>query len=282
VPTLAQLFRRQDDLGFQQNAGLPAFQPPKPPAPPAQPMGQGMGVPRQSFPGRTGPPAMQQRPMGPPSAMMGRPQMQRPLGPPSGMRPQPMGLPQLGQGMSAVAGPMSAMGLPTGQAGMGAPSQGPAQTPDASNVPLPRPQTAMGGMGMAQGGGGNFSGYQITQGFGPTNERLDSAYGGYANFNKGLDFAMPVGTPVGATTGGRVISVGDVGDGWGTRVWVEDAEGNIHNYGHLSGVNVRQGDQVQPGQIVGASGNTGKSTGPHLSYDVRDAQGNYFDPSRFL
>lgn len=119
----------------------------------------------------------------------------------------------------------------------------------------------------------SFTSYPITQGFGPTNEPLDSG-----GFNKGYDFATPLGTPIEALVGGTVISAGDSGDGWGISVKVLDAQGNTHNYGHLSSVNVQPGQTIGTNTLLGASGNTGKSTGPHLSYDVWDANGGYFDP----
>lgn len=122
----------------------------------------------------------------------------------------------------------------------------------------------------------------ITQGFGPTNETLDSGYGGAAHFNKGYDYGIPVGTPIDATVGGTVIAAGDQGDGWGISVKVRDAQGYVHNYGHLSGANVKVGDQIGAGAVVGASGNTGASTGPHLSYDVLDPEGNFVDPGRWV
>lgn len=122
----------------------------------------------------------------------------------------------------------------------------------------------------------------ITQGFGPTNEPLDGPYQGYAHFNKGIDFGAPEGTPVTATVAGTVVSAGDSGDGWGISVKIRDARGYVHNYGHLQAANVQVGATVAAGANVGKVGNTGKSTGPHLSYDVADKTGTYIDPTRFF
>jgi len=124
--------------------------------------------------------------------------------------------------------------------------------------------------------------YQITQGFGPTSEQLDGGYAGYAHFNKGIDFAAPMGTPVRSVVSGTVVSAGDSGDGWGTSVKIRDAYGNTHNLGHLSTAQVQPGQTILAGQLVGASGSTGKSTGPHVSYDVWDPAGNFFDPYQFI
>jgi len=124
--------------------------------------------------------------------------------------------------------------------------------------------------------------YQVTQGFGPTSEQLDGGYAGYAHFNKGIDFAAPMGTPVRSVVSGTVVSAGDSGDGWGTSVKIRDAYGNTHNLGHLSAAQVQPGQTILAGQLVGASGSTGKSTGPHVSYDVWDPAGNFFDPYQFI
>ena len=67
--------------------------------------------------------------------------------------------------------------------------------------------------------------YRVTQGFGPTNEPLDSGWGGYDHFNKGIDFGVPAGTPVRSVVSGTVISAGDSADGWGTSVKIRDANG---------------------------------------------------------
>ena len=120
----------------------------------------------------------------------------------------------------------------------------------------------------------------VTQYFGEDESGLGL---GLTGGNKGWDFGVPEGTPVSAVASGVVISAGPSSDGWGISVKIQDAEGYIHNYGHLSGVNVSVGDQIAPGTIVGASGNTGISTGEHLSYDVLMPDGNTaVDPARWL
>lgn len=126
------------------------------------------------------------------------------------------------------------------------------------------------------------SGGSISQGFGPTDEQLDGPYNGYAHFNKGLDFAVAEGTGVAAVVAGTVVSAGDSGDGWGLSVKIRDANGYTHNYGHLSAINVKPGQKVGAGTAVGAVGSTGKSTGPHLSYDVWGSDGKFVDPTPFI
>lgn len=114
----------------------------------------------------------------------------------------------------------------------------------------------------------------ITQTFGADESGLFPGL----TWNKGVDIGAPLGSPVRAVATGRVVFVGDDGAGWGLRVIIQDDYGNLHSYGHLSRAAVRAGDRIEAGALIGAVGNTGLSTGPHLSYDVRDAAGNYFDP----
>lgn len=123
----------------------------------------------------------------------------------------------------------------------------------------------------------------ITQGFGPTDEPLDGPYNGAPHFNKGYDYGVPSGTTARATVGGTVIAVGDQGDGWGVSTKIRDAQGNVHNYGHLSSnAGLEVGQQVAAGDAAGVTGNTGHSTGPHLSYDVMDKDGRFIDPTPFV
>ena len=123
---------------------------------------------------------------------------------------------------------------------------------------------------------GNFP---ITQGFGASGAQVGNWT---EEFNKGYDYATPGGTPISAVVSGTVIAAGDANDGWGTSVKIRDAQGNVHNYGHLSEARVVVGATVEAGALVGLSGNTGLSTGPHLSYDVSNASGEFFDPWEFL
>jgi hypothetical protein len=97
-----------------------------------------------------------------------------------------------------------------------------------------------------------------------------------------LDIGVPVGTEFYFTTGGTVIHAGAGTDGWGISVKVRDSNGVIHNYGHLSQAGVHVGDTVSAGQPGGLTGNSGASTGPHLSYDTYDGSGRSVDPSPYL
>ncbi len=125
----------------------------------------------------------------------------------------------------------------------------------------------------------------VTQKFGPTSEPLDGSYNGYPHFNKGWDFAVPTGTEIGSNVGGVVTSVSNdpnAPNGWGISVVVKDDNGFLHHFSHLSAASVGMGQMVNIGTVLGKSGSTGASTGPHLSYDVEDNTGKFVDPSRFL
>ncbi len=96
----------------------------------------------------------------------------------------------------------------------------------------------------------------------------------------GYDIALRQGTPIKwGNVPGRVVKVIDDKDprnaGYGNLVIIQDPQGNLHYFGHLkeAPVHLKVGDKVEPGQIIGYSGNTGRSTGPHLHYEIRDAKG---------
>jgi murein DD-endopeptidase MepM/ murein hydrolase activator NlpD len=106
--------------------------------------------------------------------------------------------------------------------------------------------------------------------------RLSSAFGwrsdpfkGVARFHNGIDVAQAYGQDVRAAAAGRVAFSGERGS-YGTTVIVEHAGGRQTLYAHLSTTGVRAGDVVAPGQVIGQSGNSGHSTGPHLHFEVLD------------
>jgi len=92
----------------------------------------------------------------------------------------------------------------------------------------------------------------------------------------GIDIAVPTGSVVRAAAGGTVADAGqDPEYGW--FVLLQHAEGYQTMYGHLSRRLVARGDTVAPGQVIGLSGNTGRSTAPHLHFEIR-RQGASLDP----
>ncbi|WP_373534343.1 M23 family metallopeptidase [Microcoleus sp.] len=103
---------------------------------------------------------------------------------------------------------------------------------------------------------------------------------GHAAMHAGLDFKAATGTPVRATADGKVVDAGRNG-GYGNMVEIDHGNGTATRYAHLSKISVATGDKVTRGTVVGEVGSTGRSTGPHLHYEVRK-HGNAVDPVRFL
>ncbi len=116
----------------------------------------------------------------------------------------------------------------------------------------------------------------ITSRFG---NRLDPFLGRLA-LHAGIDFRAAVGTRITATAPGKVIVAGRNG-GYGNMVEIDHGNGVTTRYAHLSSVLVNVGDHVEAGEAIAKTGNTGRSTGPHLHYEVR-LNGEATDPMRFL
>lgn len=95
-----------------------------------------------------------------------------------------------------------------------------------------------------------------------------SPWTGKPEFHSGLDIPNPVGTPVHAPGDGVVESAG-VSNGNGQTVILNHGQGIVTQYSHLSKIQVKKGDRVRKGEQIAESGNTGKSTSPHLHYEVR-------------
>ncbi|WP_438748160.1 peptidoglycan DD-metalloendopeptidase family protein [Pararhizobium sp. O133] len=116
----------------------------------------------------------------------------------------------------------------------------------------------------------------ITSRFG---NRLDPFLGRLA-LHAGIDFRATVGTRVVATAPGTVIAAGKNG-GYGNMVEIDHGGGITTRYAHLSSILVNVGDRISLGEAIARSGSTGRSTGPHLHYEVR-LNGKAVDPMRFL
>jgi murein DD-endopeptidase MepM/ murein hydrolase activator NlpD len=99
---------------------------------------------------------------------------------------------------------------------------------------------------------------------------------GYHGGHQALDFGVPVGTPVHSTLSGKVVHAGWNDEGYGNLVIVANGPYRAY-YAHLSEIPVSLGQFVQAGAVIGLSGNTGNSTGPHLHYEVR-VNGQEVDP----
>lgn len=96
----------------------------------------------------------------------------------------------------------------------------------------------------------------------------------------GYDLGCPIGTPVAAAADGTVIAAkSGWNGGYGNMVIISHPNGTQTVYGHLSKLNVTTGQNVNDGQIIGATGNSGQSTGPHLHFETRGAKNCYVDDS---
>lgn len=91
---------------------------------------------------------------------------------------------------------------------------------------------------------------------------------GRMRMHEGIDLAATMGTPVYATADGSISFAGASG-GYGVLIQIDHGGALQTRYGHLSRLGVRVGQRVQAGQLIGWSGSTGQSTGPHLHYEVR-------------
>lgn len=105
---------------------------------------------------------------------------------------------------------------------------------------------------------------RLSSGFG---YRIDPVYK-MVKFHPGLDFTAPQGTPIYATADGTVETSGNLGNGYGNHVVVNHGYSYKTLYGHMSRIKAQKGQQVKRGEVIGYVGSTGKSTGPHLHYEV--------------
>lgn len=87
-------------------------------------------------------------------------------------------------------------------------------------------------------------------------------------FHTGIDLACPIGSQISASREGKVVFTGYKG-GYGKLIIIEHSNGFSTYYGHLSKINVVPGQYVKNGQFIGLSGNTGRTTGPHLHFEIR-------------
>ena len=96
----------------------------------------------------------------------------------------------------------------------------------------------------------------------------------------GVDLVQSYGSEIKATALGRVIHAGPMG-GYGNAVDIDHGNGIVTRYGHMAEVLASEGQEVKAGDVIGRVGSTGRSTGPHLHYEVR-VDGEPVDPERFL
>ena len=104
---------------------------------------------------------------------------------------------------------------------------------------------------------------------------------GFAWYHKGLDIANKEGPPVVAADSGRVIAVLSTRYGYGNHIIIDHGNGFQTLYAHLSGFRVEVGQNVAKGSIIGIMGSTGRSTGTHLHFEIRQ-NGVALPPLNFL
>ncbi|OIR06635.1 murein DD-endopeptidase MepM [mine drainage metagenome] len=109
--------------------------------------------------------------------------------------------------------------------------------------------------------------------------RLDP-FNGHKAFHEGLDFPAAIGTPIYAAAGGVVTTAEQTPD-YGKLVKIDHGYGLETRYAHTSLIVVKVGDRVEKGQKIAEVGSTGRSTGPHLHYEIR-LDGNALDPRKYL
>lgn len=113
--------------------------------------------------------------------------------------------------------------------------------------------------------------YPITQRFGETYT---------SKSHTGIDYGCPMNTPILASNDGTVIYAAWKDGGYGICVFLRHQDGNMTIYEHLGNVAVKVGDKLSMGDVLGYSGNTGNSTGPHLHFEARNQAGQAFDPMK--
>jgi murein DD-endopeptidase MepM/ murein hydrolase activator NlpD len=99
----------------------------------------------------------------------------------------------------------------------------------------------------------------------------------YWSGHLGIDIAAGTGAPIYATDSGVVVYAAGIGGGYGNMVMIDHGNGYHSLYAHLSGFNVVCGQSIYQGQTIGFAGSTGRSTGPHLHFEIR-FQGGFMNP----
>lgn len=126
------------------------------------------------------------------------------------------------------------------------------------------------------GGAGN-----LTSGFGGRDNPTEANAG--TEFHSGVDFADAPGTPLIATASGLVVrAVDDAGQGYGKHVRIHHGYGITSLYAHCKDLNVKQGQYVRRGEVVGYLGRTGRATGNHIHYEVQYGNNPAINPMQYI
>jgi murein DD-endopeptidase MepM/ murein hydrolase activator NlpD len=100
-------------------------------------------------------------------------------------------------------------------------------------------------------------------------------------FHNGVDLPVPVNTQIKSPMGGMVAEVYSNAAG-GNQLVIKHDNGFTTGYAHLTKALVKKGDKIKQGDIIAMSGNTGKTTGPHLHFTLKDKSGNWVDPAKLV
>ncbi len=120
----------------------------------------------------------------------------------------------------------------------------------------------------------------------PRNDHLNSGFGwrvlnGRREFHNGLDIEAPMRSNIYASLSGEVVQAGPYYS-WGNLIIIKHDNGFSTYYAHLDQILVKVGDRVTQGQLVGLSGNTGYTTGPHFHFELRNPEGEAIDPLPYI
>ena len=150
------------------------------------------------------------------------------------------------------------------------PSLGKMVSPDLP--PLDRADTYL------PGGSMQFTGYSW-----PSNGELTSGYGWrWGRMHRGIDIAAPTGTPIVSAAPGVVTFAGWNDGGYGNLVEIEHPNGSLTIYAHNSQILVREGQKVAQGELIAKMGSTGRSTGPHLHFEIHPTGNGAVNPMAYL
>lgn len=112
--------------------------------------------------------------------------------------------------------------------------------------------------------------------------RFSSGYGRrWGRMHRGVDYACPIGTTVFASSAGTVVAAGYNSGGYGNQVVISHPDGRMTRYAHNSKLLVRIGQHVEQGEAIALSGNTGRSTGPHVHFEII-INGSQVDPLKYI
>lgn len=119
-------------------------------------------------------------------------------------------------------------------------------------------------------------------------KNISSGYGirkdpftGKENYHRGMDYLVPIGTPVKSSLNGIVYKIEYSNTGFGNSIIIKHENDFFTLYGHLSGITVFAGEKVLQGQTIGFSGSSGKSTGAHLHFAIKNKDG-FQNPTKYL